>query len=80
LKLQLWRVGIRENRLAQLVGIHETVLSKIVNGFREPDPRIRTRIAAILESDEGWLFARERTLVNAIEPPASVKNKPAVQE
>jgi transcriptional regulator with XRE-family HTH domain len=57
LKLQLWRSGLRQNRLAQMVGIHESLLSKIVNGFREPDPRIRTQIAAILNSDEGWLFA-----------------------
>ncbi|HZS70270.1 MAG TPA: helix-turn-helix transcriptional regulator [Candidatus Acidoferrum sp.] len=56
LKLQLWRSGLRQNRLAQMVGIHESLLSKIVNGFREPDPRIRTQIAAILNSDEGWLF------------------------
>jgi transcriptional regulator with XRE-family HTH domain len=59
LKLQLWRSGIRQNRLAQLVGIHETLLSKIVNGFRQPDADVRARIAAVLKSDEGWLFAAE---------------------
>jgi transcriptional regulator with XRE-family HTH domain len=59
LKLQLWKSGIRQNRLAQLVGIHETLLSKIVNGFREPDADVRARIAAVLKSDEGWLFAPE---------------------
>jgi hypothetical protein len=25
LKLQLWKCGIRQNRLAQLMGIHETL-------------------------------------------------------
>jgi transcriptional regulator with XRE-family HTH domain len=57
LKLQLWRSGIRQNRLAQLIGIHETLLSKIVNGFRQPDPEVRARIAAVLKSEEGWLFS-----------------------
>ena len=36
LKLQMWKSGTRQNRLAQLVGIHETKLSKIVNGFLAP--------------------------------------------
>jgi transcriptional regulator with XRE-family HTH domain len=58
LKLQLWQSGMRQNRLAQLIGIHESLLSKIVNGFREPDPQMRARIASILHSDESWLFAR----------------------
>jgi transcriptional regulator with XRE-family HTH domain len=57
LKLQLWRSGIRQNRLAQLIGIHETLLSKIVNGFRQPDAEVRARIASVLKSDEGWLFS-----------------------
>ncbi len=59
LKLQLWRSGIRQNRLAQLLGIDETLLSKIVNGFRQPNPQIRARIAAILQCDEAWLFTCE---------------------
>jgi hypothetical protein len=57
LKLQLWRSGVRQNRLAQLVGIHETLLSRIVNGFRPAGPEIRSRIAATLKCDEAWLFA-----------------------
>lgn len=59
LKMQIWKTGIRQNRLAQLVGIHETVLSKIINGFRPPDPDIRSRIAAALQTDEAWLFAAD---------------------
>jgi hypothetical protein len=59
LKLQLWKSGIRQNRLAQLVGMHETVLSRIINGFRPPDSEIRSRIAAALQSDEAWLFAAD---------------------
>ncbi len=58
LKLQLWRTGIRQNRLARSLGMDETMLSKIVNGFREPSPEVRGKIAAILKSDEAWLFER----------------------
>lgn len=58
LKLQLWKSGLRQNRLAQLVGIDETLLSRIVNGFREPAPQVRKRIADVLKSDESWLFQR----------------------
>lgn len=58
LKLQLWRTGIRQNRLAQSLGIDETMLSKIVNGFREPSPQMREKIALLLNSDEQWLFER----------------------
>lgn len=56
LKLQLWRSGIRQNRLAQMLGIDETLLSKVVNGFREPTLELRRQIAEVLRSDECWLF------------------------
>ena len=59
LKLQIWRLGTRQNRLAQMAGIHETLLSKIVNGFREPDAEIRTRLAKLLNCDAEWLFAED---------------------
>jgi transcriptional regulator with XRE-family HTH domain len=58
LKLHLWRTGIRQNRLAKLLGIDEALLSKMVNGFREPNPEMRTKIAALLHSNETWLFER----------------------
>ena len=56
LKLQLWRTGMRQNRLAKTLGLDESLLSRIVNGFREPSPRLRKQIAALLDSDEQWLF------------------------
>ena len=56
LKLQMWRSGIRQNRLAKMLEMDETILSKIVNGFREPSERTRARIAEFLQSDEQWLF------------------------
>ena len=61
LKLQLWKTGIRQNLLAKRLGIHESMLSKILNGFREPDERVRQRIATLLKSDETWLFERVET-------------------
>src|SRR5690349_19430953 len=63
LKLQIWRLGTRQNRLAQMAGIHETLLSKIVNGFREPDAETRTRLAKLLKCDAEWLFAQEMSEV-----------------
>ena len=56
LKLQLWTSGIRQNKLAKMLEIDETILSRIVNGFREPSPEMRTRIATLLQRDPEWLF------------------------
>ena len=58
LKYQLFKTGMRQNRLAKSLGMDESILSKIVNGFREPNPELRQRIAVLLQSDEGWLFER----------------------
>ena len=59
LKLQLWKCGLRQNRLAKIVGIDETALSRIVNGFRDPSVEVRNAIAAQLECDVEWLFQAE---------------------
>lgn len=56
LKLELWKAGIRQNRLAQLLGIDETLLSRVMNGFREPSQELRSKIAELLQRDESWLF------------------------
>jgi transcriptional regulator with XRE-family HTH domain len=56
LKLELWRKGIRQNRLAKELGIDESLLSRIVNGFRDPDPEMRAKIAQVLDRSERWLF------------------------
>jgi transcriptional regulator with XRE-family HTH domain len=75
LKLQLWKTGIRQNRLAQLLGMDEAALSKIVNGYREPGAALRKSIAGLLQSDEAWLFSRaERG--PAIIPPANGETLP----
>lgn len=56
LKLQIWRSGIRQQQLAKMLGLHETVLSKIVNGSRAASPQMRNKIAAALNADPAWLF------------------------
>jgi transcriptional regulator with XRE-family HTH domain len=58
LKLQLFKSGMRQNRLAQCLGVDESILSKIVNGYREPSRELRARIASLLGSEEEWLFER----------------------
>jgi len=58
LKLQLWKMGLRQNSLARSLGMDDTVLSKIVNGYRRPTSRVRKQIAVLLDSDERWLFER----------------------
>jgi transcriptional regulator with XRE-family HTH domain len=84
LKLQLWMSGIRQNRLAKMLDMDETTLSKIVNGFRQPTPEIRGRIAAALKSDENWLFQtvaeklqeeerRQKTEVRSQKPETGVQ-------
>jgi plasmid maintenance system antidote protein VapI len=56
LKLRMYTTGIRQNRLARMLGIHEASLSRIMNGFREPTGNIRVHLAEILQSDPEWLF------------------------
>ena len=56
LKLQLWISGLRQNRIAQLLGMDETTLSRIMNGYRPANPVLRQRIALLLQRDEQWLF------------------------
>lgn len=63
LKLTIYKKGIRQNRLAKMVGIHEAYLSRIVNGSREPGDVLRQSIADALSSDVDWLFEREKVLV-----------------
>lgn len=69
LKLQMWKSGIHQNRLAKMLQMDETRLSRIVNGYREPSPELRQKIAALLQCNQTWLF--ERT-----EPDATAERIP----
>ena len=71
LKLLLWKRGMRQNSLAKLLGIDETVLSRIINGLREPSPPLRKQIAALLDGDEEWLFQAAPPLKAAVTPRLS---------
>ena len=68
LKLQLWTAGIRQNRLAKVLGIHESVLSKMINGYRDPGPEMRAKLAARLNRSETWLF--EPSDATAVQVPS----------
>ena len=63
LKLQLWRSGIRQNRLAQMLGMDETMLSRIINGFREPNSQsqIEDRANSCRVTRHGYLKRPPRT-------------------
>ncbi len=56
IKLCILQSGFRQNRLAQAIQMDEGLLSRIINGFREPTPTQRRRIAEFLQQNEEWLF------------------------
>jgi transcriptional regulator with XRE-family HTH domain len=58
LKLQIFRRGSHQNQLAKAVGMDETVLSKIIHGYRAPTVEQRKLLSGYLEADEAWLFER----------------------
>lgn len=56
LKLRVYTTGMRQNRLARLVGIDEAYLSRIINGVRVPGKQMQEQIAQVLGCDAEWLF------------------------
>ena len=56
LKLRVYTTGMRQNRLAKMVGIDEAYLSRIINGVRVPGKQMQEQIANALGCDAGWLF------------------------
>jgi transcriptional regulator with XRE-family HTH domain len=67
--MSLWQSGLRQNRLAQALQMDEALLSRIINGYRQPTPEQRTRIAEILHRDETWLFAHDSQSIPAPAEP-----------
>ena len=63
LKLLIWRSRIHQNRMAQEMQMDEAVLSRIINGYREPTTEQRRKIALYLQADEDWLFAPDIEVV-----------------
>ena len=66
LKLQLWWCNLRQNRLAKILNIDESNLSRIVNGLREPSKELQQSLGEVLGCDAKWLF--ERREVAAFQP------------
>ena len=58
LKLQLFRSSVRQNFLARELGIDESILSKIIHGYREPSKEQRQLLANYLGVEESWLFEK----------------------
>jgi len=56
LKLRVYTTGMRQNRLAKMVGIDEAYLSRIINGVRVPGKQMQQQIAQVLGCDADWLF------------------------
>lgn len=58
LKLEIFKHGIRQNHLARALGIDETILSRIIHGYREPSATLRKMLADYLQAEENWLFEK----------------------
>jgi transcriptional regulator with XRE-family HTH domain len=58
LKLQLFRNAVRQNFLARELGMDESILSKIIHGYREPSPEQRQKLSGYLGVEESWLFEK----------------------
>jgi len=58
LKLQLFRNAVRQNFIAREVGMDESILSKIIHGYREPSKEQRQLLANYLGAEESWLFEK----------------------
>jgi transcriptional regulator with XRE-family HTH domain len=78
LKLQLWKLHMRQNRLAQLLELDETVLSKIINGFRKPSAQLQADIARLLQCDASWLFGSNSSTDH--DDPGIVETFPAPRQ
>lgn len=67
IKLQIFRRGIHQNQMARTLGIDETILSKIIRGYREPSEAQRKQLANYLDASEQWLFEKSEVSSGASE-------------
>jgi transcriptional regulator with XRE-family HTH domain len=65
LKLQLFRTAVRQNFLARELGIDESILSKIIHGYREPSKEQRQSLSSYLGVEEAWLFEKYEIATSA---------------
>lgn len=76
LKLQIFKLGVHQNRMARDLGMDESVLSKIIHGYREPSESQRRKLTNFLQVDEGWLFEK----YDGVAQKASTVSSSAPQE
>jgi len=62
LKLQIFKLGIRQNQIAKDLKFCESQLSKIIHGYREPSASERRLLSVYLNVDESWLFERHENV------------------
>jgi transcriptional regulator with XRE-family HTH domain len=62
LKLQIFKLGIRQNQIARELKFCESQLSKIINGYREPSEGERRLLATYLNVKEEWLFEQHENI------------------
>jgi transcriptional regulator with XRE-family HTH domain len=62
LKLQIFKLGIRQNQIARELKFCESQLSKIINGYREPSVGERKLLADYLNVEEDWLFEQHENI------------------
>lgn len=67
----MYTTGMRQNRLAKLVGIDEANLSRIINGVQVPKQKMREDIAVVLGCNAEWLF--ERTINEAGDSKTTIR-------
>ena len=78
LKLRVYTTGMRQNRLARLVGIDEAYLSRIINGVRVPGKQMQEQIAQVLGCDANWLFEQTTVQVAALDSQRDMRDNPKV--
>lgn len=61
LLLALKKKGLTQRQFAKLVGDHETIISQVVNGWRNLDNKRMNRYAAVLGEDSATLFHNVET-------------------
>jgi ribosome-binding protein aMBF1 (putative translation factor) len=73
LKLRVYTTGMRQNKLAKMVGIDEAYLSRIINGVRVPGKQMQQQIAEALGCDADWLF-QQATIQSPLEFTREIAN------
>lgn len=74
-KLEIFRRGIHQNHLARQLGMNETILSKIICGYREPSEAQRKTLATYLKVDEAWLFEKYDAIPES-SAPEPIESRP----